>query len=247
MKSLFPLLCLLSLLSSVRGCAGKSVSYLASSEPEQVVFIDTTHSGLVIYIPHYTGIDLVCDTMPSKSDASIILCCEAAYTGDATEVFRHGNILGDHVSGGVRYKGIASRRCNGAFIYYGGIYRFVYGDLSAALDEAAAGGGMGFCQEMLIHDGVEVSHARKASSKNFFRALCELDGKLCVIDSTEWENFGSFINKLKDLGVSEALYLDMGMGWNHSWYRLYSDSEAVDIYPKTHDYTTNWISFYSIR
>ena len=174
--------------------------------------------------------------MPPKSDASVILCCEAAYTGDATEVFRHGNILGDHVSAGTRYKGIHSRRCTGAFIYYGGVHRFVYGDLSGALDEAAMGGGMGFCQEMLVHEGAEVEHARKSTSKNYFRALCELDGRVCVV-----------MNKLNDLGVSEALYLDMGMGWNHSWYRLYPGSEAVDIYPWAHDYTTNWITFYSTR
>ncbi|MBQ9476038.1 MAG: hypothetical protein IJU69_07330 [Bacteroidales bacterium] len=247
MKSFCAILCFLSLMLSVGECSGRSSHGGATGASEPVLTIDTSHTGLVIYYPIYTKIDLVCDTMPSKNDASVILCCEAAYTGDATEVFRHGNILGDHVSSGQRYKGIPSRRCTGAFIYYGGFHRFVYRDLSAALDEAAAGGGMGFCQEMLVHEGAEVEHARKSTSKNYFRALCELDGRVCVVDSSEWENFGSFMNKLKDLGVSEALYLDMGMGWNHSWYRLYPGSEAVDIYPWAHDYTTNWITFYSTR
>ena len=36
--------------------------------------------------------------------------------------------------------------------------------------------------------------------------------------------------------------LDMGRGWNHSWYRD-NKGTVVEIHPKTHSYTTNWLVF----
>ena len=38
--------------------------------------------------------------------------------------------------------------------------------------------------------------------------------------SNEWGTFRTFINNLLAIGATEALYLVMGAGWNHSWYRL---------------------------
>ena len=47
---------------------------------------------------------------------------------------------------------------------------------------------------------------------------------------------------LEKLGVTHALYLDMGNGWNHSWYRS-NDGDVIEIHPKTHSFATNWIVF----
>ena len=54
---------------------------------------------MVVY-PNFTKIDLVCGTMPSKSDTAVILVVEAAYTEAKLDKFVHTNIAGDHVSGG---------------------------------------------------------------------------------------------------------------------------------------------------
>ena len=79
--------------------------------------------------------------------------------------------------------------------------------------------------------------------KNFCRALCERNGKLCIIESRQPLLLIDFIKFLGRYGVTQALYLDMGEGWNYSWYR---DNQGIVqyIHPKTHNYGTNWITFY---
>lgn len=200
-------------------------------------------NGLIIYTPQYSRINLVCGTMPSIEADSVIFCAEAAFTGECLKEFKRSNIGGNHVSGGTFYKGVGMGRNTGAFVYYGGKYRFVYKDgINDALKEAAANGGMGFCQEMMIHSGKRVPCKRKDSNKNEFRALCELDSVLCVIDSKGVSTFGDFIQNLLEAGVTEALYLDMGSGWNYSWYRD-STGTAHEIHKRRIPYTTNWITF----
>lgn len=200
--------------------------------------------SLIIYTPHFKNIDLVCGTMPSENDSNVIFCAEAAYTGEILDVFKHSNILGDHVSKGKRYRGTPCKRNTGAFVYYNHTYKFVYKQCSAELDRAAKYGGMGFCQEMLIHQGRIVLCKRNDNNENAFRALCALNRHLCVIDSKDVMRFGDFKQALLHLGVTEALYLDMGAGWNYSWWR--DDKGKVNIiYPKVHCYTTNWITFYN--
>ena len=96
---------------------------------------------------------------------------------------------------------------------------------------------------MMIHENDIKPTARPNGNVNTFRALCELDGKLCVIESEVDMKFGDFQESLKGLGVSEAIYLDMGSGWNYAWYRI-DDDTIVGLHPKVHDYCTNWITFY---
>lgn len=103
--------------------------------------------NLILYYPDYTSIDLVCGTMPSIKDKRVIFCAEAAFTGELLKEFKHSNILGDHVSGGVRYKGSGCKRNTGAFIYYDQHWQFLHKDYSKKLDVAARNGGMGFGQE----------------------------------------------------------------------------------------------------
>lgn len=87
-----------------------------------------------------------------------------------------------------------------------------------------------------------VPTTRKSSNSNIFRALCQLDGKLCVIESDSTITFGAFKSRLMALKVSEALYTDMGSGWNHAWYRVSNDSVNI-LHPKKHNYCTNGLHF----
>ena len=104
---------------------------------------------------------------------------------------------------------------------------------------------MGFGQEMIIHEGDIFPTVRPENNGPYvFRALCEVNGKLCVIDSKIPLLFGTFKRLCQSYGAREALYLDMGTGWNHSWYRD-ENGIAVDVFPKTHEYCTNWIVFYN--
>lgn len=199
--------------------------------------------NLIIYTPHYSKIDLVCGTMPSINNTDIVFCAEAAFTGEFLRTFKHSNIAGDHVSGGILYRGYKCIRNTGGFVCYNDSFKFVYGDFTTELQNASKFGGMGFGQEMMIHNSKRVTTTRKDSNKNEFRALCEVKGKLCVIDSNGVSTFGDFIQNLLSYGVTEALYLDMGPGWNYSWWR-----DDLGNVHEIHDlriiYTTNWITFY---
>ena len=214
--------------------------------PEQsqpLVVIDST-ADVIAYYPQFSRIDLVCDTMPSQDDESVIFCAEAAFTHDLLETFAHSNIDGDHVSGGTRYTGAQCKDNSGAFVSWDNHWEFVQGDYSAALDEAASHGGMGFGQASIIHQGKRVAKLWR-SGVNAYRALCEKDGQLCIVDSRESVEYGQFVDMLEAYGVTEALYLDMGAGWNHSWWRG-ADSTVHEIHPRLDKgrYCTNWITFY---
>lgn len=227
------------------------LALLCSQKGENAKFDKLDHSNdverkdtldLIILYPQFSKIDLVCGTMPSKHDANVILFAEAAYTGELLDDFKHTNIAGDHVSAGQRYKGYRCKRNTGTFVYYNGKWIFYHRASSKELDIAARKGGCAFSQELIIKDGKPVEIVRKDSNMNQFRALCNHAGRLCVIESAEITRFGDFKTKLLRLGVSDAIYLDMGSGWNHAWYR--DNGKIAELHPKTHDYCTNWITFY---
>ncbi len=197
--------------------------------------------GLIVLYPQFDSVDLVCGTMPSKKDKKVILVAEAAYTGELLKDFKHMNIAGDHVSNGKRYDGYTCDRNTGAFIYYNKKWEFCYKDYSKKMDIAAKNGGAAFAQELLIHKGKQLQTVRKNNNKNQFRALCNHKGKLCVVESKSVISLGDFKNKLLKLGVTDAIYLDMGKGWNHAWYR--DNGDVVELHPHTHNYCTNWITF----
>ena len=201
-------------------------------------------NGLIILSPNYSKIDLVCGVMPQKSDNNVIFVAEAAYTEKCLEEFTHLNIAGYHVSNGVKYPGYKCTSNTGAFAYYAGRWEFCYDDYAAELDSAVTYHGAAFAQEMMIHEGKIKLTQRSDSNENVFRALCELHDSLCIIEAKSKLKFGDFKMKLKDIGVTEALYLDMGYGWNHAWYRPTDDS-IVELHPKGHNYCTNWITFYT--
>ena len=238
--------CLLTTFSCQRnGNMSKTDDGLDSTHVPNKVLVERVDSnGLIILIPSFTTIDLRCGNMPQTLEESVILFAEAAYTGAPLEKeFKHIKIAGDHVSSGIRFKGYKCSRNTGAFVYYSGKWKFLYKDYSAELDSAAQNGGAAFAQEMIIHQSQIKPTTRKDGNVNTFRALCELDGKLCIIESLHDEKFGDFKESLLATGVSEALYLDMGNGWNYAWYRL-NETAIVGLHPKVHDYCTNWITFY---
>ena len=205
----------------------------------------TSVKGLVVYYPHFSRIDLVCGKMPSQQDTGIVFCAEAAFTHELLDEFAHSNIDGDHVSGGKRYTGAQCKDNSGAFAWYGDNYwEFVNGEYDSMLDSVAAAGGMGFGQAIIIHNGESIRPLWR-DGVNQYRALCEKDGRLCIVDSRDEVEYEDFVNMLEQFSPRHALYLDMGTGWNHSWWRD-GKGIAFDIHPKIQKsrYCTNWITFY---
>lgn len=202
--------------------------------------IDTL--GLKILYPKFSRIDLVCGTMPQKSDTNVIFVGAAAFTGELLKEFKHFNIAGNHVSSGQLYKGYRCKRNTGAFVYYNGKWKFCYQNYSEEMKMAAKNDGCAFEQETIIYNGKLVKTKRKDNNKNLFRTLCSKDNQLYIIESDSVISFGEFKQRLLSFGISDAIYIDMGDGWNHAWYR--DKDNIIELHPKRHDYCTNWVTFY---
>lgn len=207
---------------------------------DSLIVIDDTHSKLKVYYPQYDSIDLVCGISSPENNHKAIFSCAAAFTGETLEEFKHSNINGDHVSGGTLYKGSPYNR--GCFVWYEGRWEFTdKEDAKKSLSKAAENGGMGFRQILLILNGEKEPAVMTRS--NIYRALCEFGGKLCIIESVSSIPLPEFIDELANIGVRNAIYLDMG-GWNHSWYRKYEHYQVAHIHTSVHNYYTNWLTFH---
>ena len=217
-----------------------------ATQEAPVTIDDTTVQGLVIYYPLYSRIDLVCGKMPSQQDSGVIYCAEAAFTHELLDEFSHTNIDGDHVSGGKRFKGAKCKGNSGAFAWFGDTtWEFVHGEYGELLDSVAQAGGMGFGQAIIIYDGESIRPLWRDNKVTHYRALCEKDGRLCIADSRDEVEYERFVALLERFAPRHALYMDMGAGWNHSWWRD-GNGKVHEIHPVAEKsrYCTNWITFY---
>ena len=214
-------------------------------EGSPVMIDDTTVKGLRVYYPQFSRIDLVCGKMPSKTERDVIFCAEAAFTHELLDEFAHSNIDGDHVSGGKLYKGAKCYDNTGAFAWFADTtWEFVHGEYGELLDSVAEAGGMGFGQAIIIYEGESIRPLWR-DGVNQYRALCEKDGRLCIVDSRNEVEYDDFVAMLEKFAPRHALYMDMGAGWNHSWWRD-GKGKVFEIHPTANKsrYCTNWITFY---
>lgn len=208
--------------------------------------IETEYGDLIRLKPDMSRLqmDMVCGEIPSAENDSIILAFAGAFTG--TDFYKgHSNVAGDHVSGGKRYKGYRCKRNTGAFTWSAKSGpQFFYKDYSSKLDETAQEGGMGFAQEMMVHNGDAVPTTRPLGNKNVFRSLClDSDGTMAFYESEGNITFGNFIDALLSQSVKEALYTDMGQGWNYCFYRTNNtDASPHYIHSQSLPYASNFIT-----
>lgn len=227
---------------------GDVVDSLKMPVPSNRQYVEIRHQGdLTCYFPDFSRIDLVTGTMPAQTEADVIFVCAGAFTGKLLGKFVHINIAGHHVSDGTFYEGYDCGPNNGVFTWSRRsgwqFFNYSHGNSVGPLKTVARENGMGYCQSLLLFEGKEFAGCFKNEAVNQYRALCELDGRLCIIDSSQRMTFKSFKAGLKEIGVKYAIYCDMGTGWNYSWYRL-PDGSVVEIFPTKGRYTTNWITFY---
>ena len=209
------------------------------------VSVETT-TNLNVYYPEYAKIDLVCGQMPKAAQKDVEFCCEAAFTGELLNEFRHSNIADNHICNGVMKKGYRCKANTGGFVWGKDKWKFMR---KVDYPTTANGWNMGFCQLLIIKDGTaRTIGAKMKNNRNIFRALCEKNGKLCIIESKKVMTYEFFVKCLSAYKVSHALYLDMGRGWNYAWYRD-QDGKVKEIFPESklapnYKYRTNWITFY---
>ena len=209
------------------------------------VNVETT-TNLNVYYPDYTKIDLVCGLMPKAEQKDLEFCCEAAFTGELLNEFKHSNIADNHICNGEMKKGYRCKANTGGFVWGKGKWKFIR---KVDYPTTANGWNMGFCQLLIIKDGiVRAIGSKMKNNRNIYRALCEKDGKLCIIESKKVMTYEFFVKCLNTYKVTHALYLDMGRGWKYAWFRN-EDGKVKEIFPESklapsYKYRTNWITFY---
>ena len=95
----------------------------------------------------------------------------------------------------------------------------------------------------LINNKTEVMNFDRPRAR-CYRALAELNGNLCIIDSVNMIHFTDFMDELKKIGVTNALYMDMCAGWNYSWYRNAAEN-VVTLFGLPVPWSHNWVVFRS--
>ena len=209
------------------------------------VDVETT-TNLNVYYPEFSKIDLVCGQMPKVAQKDVEFCCEAAFTGELLNEFKHSNIADNHICNGEIKKGYRCRANTGGFVWGNGKWKFMR---KADYPTTANGWNMGFCQLLIIKDSaVRPIGVKMKNNRTIYRALCEKNGKLCIIESKKMMTYEFFVKCLNTYKVTHALYLDMGRGWNYAWFRdedgkvkeIFSESKLAPSYK----YRTNWITFY---
>ncbi|MCR5405041.1 MAG: hypothetical protein K6E91_14665 [Butyrivibrio sp.] len=194
-----------------------------------------------VFFPEYSKVDLVCQKRPSKSDASITWCSGAAFQHEVSIDFTQENVEGDHAVNGELYLSPYNKDAFAAFTFADGRFSFEFDNPSEAIKEAADLGGSGFMQFGLIHDKKEVMNFDRPRAR-CYRTMAELNGHLCIIDSVNMLHFDQFMEELHRLGVTNAIYMDMGAGWNYSWYRNASD-RVVTLFGLPVPWSHNWVVF----
>ncbi len=149
------------------------------------VNVETT-VNLNVYYPDYTKIDLVCGQMPKTTQKDVEFCCEAAFTGELLNEFKHSNIADNHICNGVMKKGYRCKVNTGGFVWGNGKWKFMR---KADYSTTTNGWNMGFCQLLIIKDAaVRPIGAKMKNNRNIYRALCEKNGKLCIIESKKGDD-----------------------------------------------------------
>jgi len=202
--------------------------------------------NLNVYYPEYSKINLVCGLMPKTNQKDVEFCCEAAFTGELLSEFKHTNIADNHICNGVMKKGYRCKANTGGFVWGKGKWRFIR---KADYPTSSNDWNMGFCQILIINDGIPRPIGSKMrKNRTIYRALCEKDGRLCIVEGRKVMTYEDFVKHLQEFEVKHALYLDMGVGWNYAWFRD-KDGKVKEIFPHSkyalnYKYRTNWITFY---
>ena len=195
---------------------------------------------LYIYCANYHDISFVAGDRPLRDDNSILMCVAAAFQDTYQLDFHHSNIVGWHAADGQLERGKPQARL-GAFTCVDGTARiWNIDEAEEAVQQAAARGGTCYQQFIVLCDGQRGGH--ESDEFRCYRVLALLNNRACIIDSRTQMHYSEFIRALEDLGIRDALYCDMGSGWNYSWYRN-AEGQAVDIIGTPWPFSHNWLVF----
>jgi hypothetical protein len=181
---------------------------------------------------------------PDKNDKNILLCIPGAYTN-----LQSYDVDGLYIDNGTVY------HPNNVNYSLGGAIKIVNGDCElfptnrgkllndSLINSVVKQKGSLFQQILMIEKGVGATYKDVKLFQR--RAIVKLKGnKTAVIESYEHITLTAFTNDLLELGVTDALYTDMG-AWDEGWYKNPADNSVVTIgRMKTQtDKQCNWVVF----
>ena len=195
---------------------------------------------LYIFFPLYDDIRFATGSHPSKADRETIMVIPTAFTHAVELTFSHDNIEGIHVDGGELYPGYNLEGA-GAFTYANGQAEiWNEEEAEAALITAAEQGGCGYQQFMVLEDGEFTDFTLKRSTS--FRAVTKWKNRICIVDSKYRVSYEDFCQMLKDMGIQDALYCEMGTRWNHSWFRK-DNGKIKNLFGLPWRFSHSWLVF----
>ena len=254
------------LLSIIRCSGGRETPPVLPIEEDtttaDIVEIDSiSFKGLKFYYPPIASIGLSVGKEPDTSNFYISFCCAAAYTDKSIYQHQgpanHIDVAGDHIDGGELHRGYTTENNTGGFIVYP--YPDFHWEIVNSMDyrqriSAETKPCTAFQQELLILHGA-IQQFIRTDRPEFYRALCNYNGRLCIVDGTHKHLLSSFVDLLYNAGIEDALYLDMG-NWSYSWYREYPEQYNIEcsfaklIHPKPPKggyHGSNWLAFYVVN
>ena len=231
-------------------CGVADVAMAQAPRVDTLIFVSEAEVDSIPFIllkmnPETAVVTFADAVIPSLNDSSVALCVEAAFNGQLLKEFQSSNVSGDYMIDGVLHKGYRTPVNTGFLATVDGVpFISSVSDYRQWLNETHSNTTCMFHQVLLVKDGQYVYSGRpiKPTSRNIYRAACILDdGSFVVIQSKAVVQLRQFILSLMQLGVSDALYLDMGGGWNYGWYRETTQSMSVELFKNKTPYQTNWL------
>ena len=212
---------------------------LLSAETDGRNVIVCENEDLYFFFPLYHDIRFVTGSQPSKADEKNILVIPAAFHHAFELGFSHENIEGIYVDSGVLYRG-GDLANAGAFTYSNGQAEIWNAEEAEdALTAAVRQGGSGYQQFLMLKDG-EIVYKRKGTV--CYRAVVKWKDRVCVIATKRKTLYADFLQMLQELGIEDAVYCDMGTGWNYSWYRK-NDGGTKNLFGLPWPFSHAWLVF----
>lgn len=168
-----------------------------------------------------------CTRRPATSDNDIVLCIPAAFT-------RHDNkIDGVFVaSGAIGNATAVNRQLGGAMVIAKGHCKLLDTNKSALLsleflETIRKANGSLFQQFLLVHNGKPAVFRDQSKFQRRAIGLTK-QGTYKIFQSDKAISFTAFNRDLVSMGVTEALYFDMG-AWDEGWYRHATTDKTITI------------------
>lgn len=204
---------------------------LGTSVPAQqngLVVIPITSNGIHLLRHYQSGSKSVMNNFPDPDTSSGL-----TYTTPAAFTNANGHIEGLHVSEGKCYRDI-NKTFSGGFIYKrNGSFQFfssgseynkaVFNDITGGEGSFTQGCNaqsilMSFTNFCMIYNG-KITWSKGVDSSCHFRSIGEINGRLYMFVADNTMSYKTFLNKLVELGVRNAIYQDAAANWEYGWWK----------------------------